>query len=142
MIIPTKDQQGNPNGYLHLLWNANEQPDMRPDQVYLTVIAPGCCKGPHLHHKRRGWFHVIKGEVRIRIVNYERNSITGALLGGEGLQSIGVAPGEGACLYNAGQGEAWVINMPSPAYDPNDPDEHVPENWQHPDWWLKIQEGR
>ena len=135
MIIPTKDQQGNPNGYLQLLWNANEQPDYRPDQVYLTVIAPGCCKGPHLHRKRRGWFHVIKGRVAIVIngVEFQLERSVGPLL---------VPPGLAACLYNVGQGEAWIINMPSPAYDPNDPDEHVPESWQHPDWWLKIQEGR
>lgn len=139
MIIPTKDQQGNPNGYLQLLWNANEQPDMRPDQVYLTVIAPGCCKGPHLHHKRRGWFHVIKGQVSILV-----GDDSGPLeyICTRSSQGVLVESGKPACLYNVGQGEAWIINMPSPAYDPNDPDEHVPENWQHPDWWLKIQEGR
>ena len=141
MIIPTKDQQGNPNGYLHLLWNANEQPDMRPDQVYLTVIAPGCCKGPHLHYKRRGWFHVIKGEVAVRVETRLADPYIDKRLVCRG-DWISVPAGYGCCLYNIGQGEAWVVNMPSPAYDPNDPDEHVPEHWQHPDWWLKMQESR
>lgn len=139
MIISTKDQQGNPNGYLHLLWNANEQPEMRPDQVYLTVVAPGCCKGPHLHLKRRGYFHCISGRVVIRVCmrgHYEDFEQTRESRG------LYVSARHPACIYNVGPGEACVINMPSPAYDPNDPDEHVPENWQHPDWWLKMQETR
>lgn len=63
--IPTKDDTGKPNGYVVPIWNANERPDLRPDQVYLTAVAPHSQKGPHLHKVRRGMFCCIKGNVRI-----------------------------------------------------------------------------
>jgi mannose-6-phosphate isomerase-like protein (cupin superfamily) len=134
-IIPTKDTEGNPNGYLHLLWNALDQPEMRPEQVYLTVIAPGACKGPHLHYKRRGWFHAIQGHAVIVRGGIEFEMRPGSA-------PVEVLHGVPCCIYNLGIGEAALINMPSPAYDPNDPDEHVPENWQHPDWWRHMHEAR
>ena len=62
--IPTKDGAGEPNGWLIPVWSAaNPLPDAyRPDQVYVTAIAPRATKGPHLHKVRTGLFTCIAGE--------------------------------------------------------------------------------
>ncbi len=134
-IFQTKDGLGNPTGRLMLLWNALEQPEMRPDQIYVCTIAPQSFKGPHLHYKRRGWFHCIKGSAHIRILR-EGQYVDVWLI--PGTPPVEVHPGEPCCLYNVAGNEAFLVNMPSPAYDPNDPDEHVPDSWQHPEWWQEL----
>ena len=36
----TKDSKGKPNGYVLEIWSALVNPELRPDQVYLTAVAP------------------------------------------------------------------------------------------------------
>lgn len=161
MTIPTFDATGKPNGYVLTIWNANEQPELRPDQVYLTAIAPHSQKGPHLHWIRRGLFCCIKGNVRVVLrqpgtryfdhapacrcsmctdTNGKRHPV---LVGGEAMPDykirysgeesgyglIEVPTGVPACIYNDGDEEALVLNLPSPAWSIDAPDEHEVENW-------------
>lgn len=132
MKIPTKGADGQPNGYVILGWNALEEPGERPDQVYVTAIKPGCHKGPHLHKIRCGRFLCIKGNVRIVTRSpalphffYE------AQYSGEdhGYARIKVEPGVAACIYNDGPETALVINMPSPAWAPDQQDEWPVGEW-------------
>ena len=57
------------NGYLIPVWSALEQPALRPDQVYVTVVGPYGRKGPHLHFKRRGTFCCVLGDVVIAVAD-------------------------------------------------------------------------
>ncbi len=148
--IETFDEQHQPNGYVILCWNALEQPGERPDQVYVTAIAPGCHKGPHLHKVRCGRFICIKGNVAV-IKRYplhgERSNRPPATEGlyvgqsgkygyrvehsGEtrGHNLITVEPGIAALIQNIGPEEALVINMPTPAWSKEQPDEWPVEDW-------------
>ena len=127
MKIPTFDSDGKPNGWLCPIWNANEHPEFRPDQVYLTAIAPHSRKGPHLHKVRRGMFACVRGKVGVRLLSgttYLYVAMT------PGSDPIIVLPGTPAALYNDTDEEALVINMPSPAWSKDDPDEWPVENWE------------
>ncbi len=136
MRIDTKDDSGNPNGYVITLWNKHEQ-DWTPQQVYLTVIAPHSQKGPHLHMKRCGRFVCIKGDVRVvkRVgdkdgtateLSFYSRQHTGERLGHH---MVEVPPGTPAALVNIGDEPAYVINMPSPAWREDDQDEWPVEGW-------------
>jgi len=137
MRIETKGENGKANGSLQLIWNEDTSPEwLRPSQVYVTSILPRARKGPHLHMKRRGWFHCISGKVLIRvrsefgrIMDYIL-SPDEALAGCPGSGLI-VKPGEAAALYNIGETEALVMNLPSPAFDPSD--EHTVLGWIDPE---------
>ena len=124
--LSTRDAQGNPNGWLLTCWHIDDGPQI--DQVYLTVIAPGAVKGPHLHHRRRGLFTLIKGTARIV------QRIAGAYVATEMVvgSRLEVAPGIPAALYNTGQDEAFLLNMPSPPWRASEPDEWPVEDWQWP----------
>lgn len=130
--IPTSDATGKPNGYVLPIWNANEQPELRPDQVYLTCVAAHTSKGPHLHMVRRGLFCCIKGNVRVVIrgtassVEFYKTHYSGE---NNCHALIPVPAGMAACLYNDSDEEALVINMPSPAWSKDAPDENPVENW-------------
>jgi dTDP-4-dehydrorhamnose 3,5-epimerase-like enzyme len=128
MKIQTFDAAGKPNGYLIPIWNFTEDDYRLPEQVYLTVVAPHSIKGPHLHKKRRGLFCCIRGNIRIR-----KKTKFGyrELHSGEDndYRLIHVNPGEPAAICNDGDEEALVINMPSPAWSADDPDEWPVEDW-------------
>lgn len=133
MKIETKDTAGVPNGWLLPVWNSGERPDLRPDQVYVTAIAPGCRKGPHLHMKRRGMFACVAGSVRIVYVDSVNKRWSAELVPGSA--PFVVNPGSPCALYNFGETEALVINMPSPAWSKEQPDDWPVEFWTDPEGW-------
>lgn len=124
--VTTKDLDGTPNGFLVPVYNIHETPiaaEQRPQQVYLTVVSPGSVKGPHLHMKRWGLFTCIKGNVKIVLKTsggYEET------FSGEdhAFTTVQVPAGIPAALQNIGNEDAYVLNMPSPAWRPDDQDEH------------------
>ena len=125
--ISTFNLAGQRNGYLIPIYNLNERfftPGKEPQQVYLTVIAPRAIKGPHLHHIRTGFFTCIKGNVRI-VVKLEgeyQQYYSGEL---HDCLSVEVPVGVPAVIQNIGDEEAFVLNMPNPAWTPEMKDEHT-----------------
>ena len=128
MKIQTFDAEGKPNGYVVPIWNANETL-YRPDQIYLTAVAPHSQKGPHLHKSRQGVFCCIKGNVRI-VTRCDGPIYLESQIGEFHDYAITqIPPGVPACIYNDGDEEALVLNMPSPAWTAEDPDEWPVEDW-------------
>lgn len=124
--IPTKNTVGKTNGYLVPIYNEHESPvhpAQRPRQVYLTVVGPGETKGPHLHMKRWGLFTCILGNVKIIIRTPEgyQEEYSGE---DHHYQTVQVPAGWAAALKNEGAKEAFVLNMPSPAWTKENPDDH------------------
>jgi dTDP-4-dehydrorhamnose 3,5-epimerase len=131
--IPTKGPEGRPNGAVISIWNIHEQrlPDDRlPQQVYVTIVAPRGCKGPHLHLKRWGFFTCIRGNVRI-VARTESGYEVADSGDDHGYATIEVPAGVPALIENLGETDAYVINTPAPAWRPDDLDEHPVENWDY-----------
>ncbi len=132
-ILTTDPQTGLYNGYLVEIWSALQRPELQPAQVYLTAVAPHSRKGPHLHMVRRGLFCCVSGNVRI-----VRRNDTGMYLArsiGSDSQPVEVPPGIACAIYNYGDEEALVLNMPAPAWSKEEPDEWPVEGWQDPADW-------
>lgn len=126
--ILTKDASGKRNGWVLPLWNALEEPGLRPDQVYVTAVAPYSSKGPHLHMRRRGLFACIQGNVRL--VRRVEGKYIETMIGEDYAENpVLVEPGVPCAIYNDSNVEALVINMPSPSWSAQDPDEHAVEGW-------------
>jgi dTDP-4-dehydrorhamnose 3,5-epimerase len=124
--IVTKNSVGNPNGWLVPIFNVYDgliNEAQHPRQVYLTVIACREIKGPHLHMKRWGLFICIRGNAKIvvRTGNGYEEYLTGE---DYEFATIQVPAGVPAALQNIGDQEAYIINMPSPAWHIDDQDEH------------------
>jgi dTDP-4-dehydrorhamnose 3,5-epimerase-like enzyme len=124
--LPTRDLKGEANGYLIPIYNEHESPietAQKPCQVYLTVVGPGAIKGPHLHMQRWGLFTCIKGNIKIIVKTpqgYEDH------FSGEDYEyrTVQVPAGWAAALHNQGKSEAFVLNMPSPAWTVENQDDH------------------
>jgi dTDP-4-dehydrorhamnose 3,5-epimerase len=125
--IVTRDAEGEENGFLVPIFNVHDglvAATQYPQQVYLTTVAPKSVKGPHLHLKRWGLFTCIKGNVRIILrtdQGYEE------FWSGEdhAFRTVQVPAGIPAALQNTGEEAAYVLNMPAPAWRPEDQDEHA-----------------
>lgn len=123
--IETYDKDGKKNGYLVPIYNINDNffnQDFEPKQVYLSVLSPGCSKGPHLHYKRIGFFTCIKGNVKIVVKigsSYQEYYI------GEDYDyaSVEVPTGIPALIENISKEDAFLLNMPNPAWTPDMNDE-------------------
>ena len=123
----TRGNDERVNGFLIPLYNIHEgffPAGEEPKQVYLTVIAPNEIKGPHLHFVRTGCFTCIKGNVRIILKNGSRYLV---VFSGESheFRSVIVPKGVPAALQNIGDHDAYVLNMPTPAWTPEMNDEHT-----------------
>lgn len=123
--IITRGNQGKANGFLLPLLNIHEpflEPEHWPQQVYLTVAHPGEVKGPHLHKKRRGLFTCIKGNIKIvaRIEDRYEEYFSGE---DYDFTSVQVPAGIPVALVNIGPDDAYIINMPSPAWRAEDQDD-------------------
>ncbi len=123
----TKDDDGAANGFLVPLYNIHEKffaDGKDPQQVYLTTVLPGKVKGPHLHFIRTGFFTCIKGNVRVILKVDGEYQI---FFSGEDYeyQSIEVPTGIPAAVECLGDEEAYLLNMPNPAWTPEMNDEHT-----------------
>lgn len=126
--IETVNRDGEYNGWLLPIWNETTD-NWRPAQVYLTVVAALSSKGPHLHRKRHGRFICLRGNVRVRRRDPEGNysdAMSGDYVGNRWIE---VPPGWAAQLINDHAREALVLNLPSPAWTADDPDEWPVEDW-------------
>lgn len=126
--IATKDKDRKPNGFLVPIYNVHERffaPGKEPQQVYLTVVAPGDVKGPHLHFIRTGFFTCIKGQVRfvLKLADGTYQSFKSG--DGHDFLSIEVPTGVPAAIQNIGTEDAYILNMPTPAWTPDMKDEHT-----------------
>ena len=124
--IVTKNKEGLSNGWLVPIFNVHDgviDASQYPKQVYLTVITPGEIKGPHLHLKRWGLFTCIRGNAKIvvRTVKGYEEYLTGET---HEFATIQVPAGVPAALQNIGSEDAYMLNMPSPAWHKDDLDEH------------------
>lgn len=121
----TTSADNKKNGYLIPIYNKKENffsENAEPQQVYLTVVKANCIKGPHLHKVRKGFFTCIKGNVRI-ILKINNKFIQ--YYSGENHEylSVEIPTNIGAAIQNIDSKDAFVLNMPTPAWDPDMNDE-------------------
>lgn len=126
MIIKTRDKDGRMNGWVQTIWSSRES-SYRPEQVYLTVVLPGHSKGPHLHKKRTGLFSCVQGQA-LMTARFPDGSYAHALIHPDS-EPVPVPAGVACLIACAGDEPAYLINMPSPAWSADDPDEWPVEDW-------------
>lgn len=116
--VGTVDLSGSDNGFLVELFKDGEK-----TTAYLTCAKPGAFKGYHYHRVRAARYVCIKGSMKIILyVNGKREE---HLLSADNLTRLYIPPHVPTGLENIGTEDAWLINYPEPAYDPDLKDEQV-----------------
>ena len=121
----SKNRFGKPNGFLVPILNIHEnfvKSAQWPKQAYLTVANVGEVKGPHLHKKRWQLYTCIKGDVKIvtRVDGIYEEYFSGE---NYDFKTVQVPAGIPSALINLGDCEAYILNMPSPAWHEDDIDD-------------------
>ena len=123
----SKNDRGQVNGYVLSLYKDWEgQFQAEPKQVYLNVCNPGEQKGPHLHMHRWDYFATLKGAIRY-VIKYgpgDYEEIDVRVEAGKGAKIVEVPPAIPCLMINIGPDEAWIVNMPNPAWHPDHQDSH------------------
>lgn len=131
----SRDKKGNPNGRVISLWKDWEGIfKAEPKQIYLNICAPKAVKGPHLHRKRWDYFVCIRGQIRF-IVKWgkEYEEIEVDAEGDPCLKIVEVPPAVPCAIQNVGTEEAWFLNMPNPAWHPDNQDDY-PVTFEGYEW--------
>ena len=123
--IITKNNDGLENGFLIPILNEYEEfieEKQWPKQIYCMVVSKDEVKGPHLHKKRWGLFTCIKGNIKlvVKIDGMYQEYFSGDE---HHYRTIQVPAGIPALIVNIGNIDAYVINMPSPAWHVDDQDD-------------------
>lgn len=109
--IITKDLDGQVNGFLIELFK-----DGPKTTVYLSCCAPGAFKGYHLHKVREANYVCIRGKIKIILwINGVKEE---HVLSADQPERLHIPTGVPTGLFNEGEEEAWIVNYPSPSYDP------------------------
>lgn len=123
--VTTRDYKGEDNGFLIELYKDAETGIKT--EAYLTAAFPGAFKGYHLHRVRAARYVCLKGQMKI--ITYERENNAWirkeTLLDGATPTRMFIPKDIATGLENIGTEEAWLVNYPDPAYDPNLKDEQV-----------------
>lgn len=124
--ITTIDHEGNENGFLIEMFKKNDK-----TEVYLSAARAGAFKGYHLHRVRAARYVCVKGKMRIILyVPKEKEKKTvwvreEHLLNADEPKRLFIPKNIATGLENIGGEEAWLVNYPDPAYDPELKDEQV-----------------
>lgn len=121
-VVITYSADGNINGFLKEMYKDGDK-----TLVYMTSVKPGGVKGYHLHRVRAARYFPISG--RVTIVLWKPGTPESEreehILDSEKPQRLFIPRDVATLLINTESEEAFFINFPDPAYDPNLKDEQV-----------------
>lgn len=116
--VTTFDLNKKENGFLVELFK-----DGNKTTAYLTCATPGAFKGYHLHRVRAARYVCIKG--KMKIILYVNGVREEHILSADQPKRLFIPKNIPTGLENIGTDDAWLINFPDPAYDPDLKDEQV-----------------
>ncbi len=121
-VVVTYDHAGNANGSLKELFVDGDK-----TLVYMTSVKPGSSKGYHLHRVRAARYFPVVGKVKIVLwrPGTPESEKEEYVLEGATPKRLFIPKDVATLLVNEGTEEAFFINFPDPAYDPNLKDEQV-----------------
>lgn len=114
-------------------------------QVYMTTVYPGVVKGWHYHKEQWDHFAVVHGTIKMVLYDRRPSSAThGQVMelypGVHNPLRVVIPPQVAHGFKGVGTTEAIVVNVPTAAYNAEQPDEHRidPHGGEIPyDWRLK-----
>ncbi|MCR4264115.1 MAG: FdtA/QdtA family cupin domain-containing protein [Candidatus Roizmanbacteria bacterium] len=118
--VTTYDLSKRENGFLIELFKDYEG---KKTEVYLTCAKPGSFKGYHEHSVRGSRYVCVKGTMKI--ILYVGGKREEHILTSNPPMRLFIPPHVPTGLENISTEDAWLINYPDPAYDPDLTDEQA-----------------
>jgi len=100
----------------------SEQVNSLFGQIYISTVKPGRIKGNHYHKRKKEWYCVIRGSVKVHLYDMRSNERKEVLLNADNPILLQINPGICHAIENNGEEEAWVLSYISESFNPNNPD--------------------
>lgn len=129
--VVTTDFSGGDNGLLVEIASTRDEWSkfLNNAQIYMTTLLPKMRKGWHLHHKKENQVTCIKGKVILGV--WDGKEIEEFRLDALEPLTVRIPKEHALCFYNPGGEEAYILNLCSPPYDPQDPEqEEIDLAWE------------
>ncbi len=122
-VVSTQDMAGIVNGKLMEIASIRDgwSKFLDNSQIYLTTLLPKKKKGFHLHHKKENQVTCIKGRINLGV--WDGKNIHEFVLDADSPTTVRVPKGNALCFYNSGNKVAYILNLCSPPYNPDDPEQ-------------------
>ena len=130
-------------GYLMELLRSDDPIFSKFGQCYVSMNYPGVVRAWHWHEKQDDFFVVVKGMIRVGLYDQREGSATQGevnnfYLGENSTILVKIPVGVVHGYKTIGMEPSLLINFPSEAYDPNEPDEYrlpwntdqIPHDWE------------
>ena len=130
-------------GYLMELLRSDDPIFSKFGQCYVSMNYPGVVRAWHWHEKQDDYFVVVKGMIRVGLYDQREGSATQGevndfYLGENNTILVKIPVGVVHGYKTIGMEPSLLINFPSEAYDPNEPDEYrlpwntdqIPHDWE------------
>lgn len=127
-IVKTKDLNGKDNGFLIELKKSGDKTD-----AYLSAANPGCFKGYHLHVVRQANYVCVRGKVKV--ILYKKGIGREEIIMEQG-DKLHIDTNVPTGIQNEWADDAWLINFPNPAYDPNLKGEQIDMTEEEAEKWV------
>jgi len=130
-------------GYLMELLRSDDPIFSKFGQCYVSMNYPGVVRAWHWHEKQDDFFVVVRGMIRVGLYDQREGSATQGevndfYLGENNTILVKIPVGVVHGYKTIGMEPSLLINFPSEAYDPNEPDEYrlpwntdqIPHDWE------------
>jgi dTDP-4-dehydrorhamnose 3,5-epimerase len=130
-------------GWLMEILRCDDEMFEKFGQVYLTVCYKGAVKAWHYHKLQTDHFSVVKGMAQVALYDLRENSPTKGeinefFIGELNPLLIKIPPMVAHGFKAVGEGDAYVINVPTEPYNRENPDEYrlpwndpnIPYSWE------------
>ena len=130
-------------GYLMELLRSDDPIFSKFGQCYVSMNYPGVVRAWHWHEKQDDFFVVVRGMIRVGLYDQREGSATQGevndfYLGENNTILVKIPVGVVHGYKTIGMEPSLLINFPSEAYDPDEPDEYrlpwntdqIPHDWE------------
>lgn len=91
----------------------------------LSFSLPGIIRGNHYHKHKREWFYVVKGKIKLYIMNLATKKKQEYIIDSQKPELIEIEPNIVHAIENIGEEEMIFLGIVNEGFNQNDPDTYV-----------------
>lgn len=90
--------------------------------VLISFTKPGIIRGNHYHKRKREWFYVVKGTMKLHLLDLKTGERQEHIISSDHPEFFEMEPDIVHAMENIGDDEMIFMGLVNEVFDPNDPD--------------------
>jgi len=109
-------------GWLSEILRAEELENKQFGQIIMTTAKKSIVKGNHYHTRKKEWYCVIKGRMKLVLKDRATGKVEEMILDGEELKTVKITPNISHGFKNIGGGMLYLLIYIDEPFDKDNPD--------------------